>query len=227
MAQTSTSSAITPTMNTNDSRLIAGPAAPPALMPLTTKLPNTSTRIWPAIIATNSRSARLNGRTMNETNSIGTISNLRMNGVPCGTNKEKKWKPCRQKPVISTIEKLMIAITPVMVNWLVTVNGWVLVPTIGEKIANGIRPSRLAKRMNMKMVNTQGRYLRPSGPTLVSSIEVTKPVTPSTATCQRPGTRSRFMPPSMNSQISARTISIHNALLVKTNGLPSRLPASG
>src|SRR4051812_41796999 len=31
----------------------------------------------------------------------------------------------------------------------------------------------------------------------------------------------------MNSQISARTTSIHSALLVKTNGLPSRFPNSG
>ena len=91
----------------------------------------------------------------------------------------------------------MIAMTPVTVNWLVTVNGWA--PTR----ANGIMPIRLANRMNMKTVNTQGTYLRPSGPMLVVSIEVTKPVTPSTATCQRPGTSSRFIPPSMNSQISA------------------------
>src|SRR4051812_8623202 len=182
MAQTSTSSASTPAMNTNESRLIAGPVTPPALMPCTTKLPNTSTRMWPAIIATNSLNARLNGRTMNETNSIGTISSLRMNGVPCGTNSEKNLKPWRQKPVTKTIEKLMIAITPVTVNWLVTVKG--CAPTN----AKGIRPNRLANRMKVKMVKTQGTNLRPSGPTLVDSIEVTNPVIPSTMTCQRPGT---------------------------------------
>ena len=74
-------------------------------------------------------------------------------------NSEKKWKPCRQKPTISTIEKLMIAITPVIVNWLVTVNGWT--PGITP---NGIIPIRLANRMNMKMVNTQGTYLAPLRP---------------------------------------------------------------
>ena len=115
----------------------------------------------------------------------------------------------------------MIAMIPVTVNWLVTVKGWA--PTR----AKGIIPSRLANRMNMKTVNTQGMYLRPSGPILVVTIEVTKPVTPSTATCQRPGTSSRFIPPSMKIQISARTTSIHKALLVKTNGVPSRWPASG
>ena len=130
--------------------------------------------MWPAIIATNSRSARLNGRTMNESNSIRKISGSITMGVPCGMNSEKKWKPCRQKPTIRTIAKLMIAMIPVTVNWLVTVKGWA--PTR----ANGIMPSRLANRMNMKTVNTQGMYLRPSGPMLVVTIELTKPVTPST-----------------------------------------------
>ncbi len=73
----------------------------------------------------------------------------------------------------------------------------------------------------MNTVNTHGTYLRPSGPTLVSSIEVMKPVTPSTAICQRPGTSSRLRPPTMNAQIAASTISIHKALLVNANGLPS------
>ena len=49
------------------------PIAPP-LRPLTMKLPNTSIRMCPAIIATNSRSPRLNGRTMKEMNSIAAIS---------------------------------------------------------------------------------------------------------------------------------------------------------
>ena len=131
-------------------------------------------------------------------------------------NSEKKWKPCRQKPTTSTIEKLMIASTPVIVNWLVTVNGWT--PGITP---NGIMPIRLANRMKMKIVNTQGRYLRPSGPILVSIIELMKPVTPSTATCQRPGTSSRFMPPSMKTRIEPSTIIIHSAELVKAKGLPA------
>ena len=45
----------------------------------------------------------------------------------------------------------MIAITPVTVNWLVTVNGW----TPGTT-PNGIMPIRFANRMNMKTVNTHG-----------------------------------------------------------------------
>ena len=60
------------------------------LPPLTTKLPNTSIRMWPAIIATKSRRPRLKGRTMNEMNSIGAIRGTMYQGVPCGTNKEKK-----------------------------------------------------------------------------------------------------------------------------------------
>ena len=73
--------------------------------------------------------------------------------------------------------------------------------------------------MKMKAVNTHGRYFLPSGPMLTLTMSSTKPIRPSTATCQRPGISSRFMPPNMNSQIVPRTISIHSALLVKTNGL--------
>ena len=71
----------------------------------------------------------------------------------------------------------------------------------------------------MKAVKTQGRYFLPSGPMLAWTMSSTKPIRPSTATCQRPGTSSRFIPPNMNSQIVASTISVHSALLVKTNGL--------
>jgi hypothetical protein len=42
-----------------------------------------------------------------------------------------------------------------------------------------------------------------------------KPVKPSTAACQRPGTSSRFMPPSMNSHSAPSVITIHRAELVK------------
>ena len=94
--------------------------------------------MWPAIIATNSRRPRLNGRTMKEMNSIGAISGIIGSGVPCGTNSEKKCKPWRQKPTISTIEKLSIASTPVMLKWLVVVK----LCTPGM-IPNGIRPSKV------------------------------------------------------------------------------------
>ena len=49
----------------------------------------------------------------------------------------------------------------------------------------------------------------------VSIIEVTKLVMPSTATCQRPGTSSRRMPPTMKTRIDPSTSIIHSALLVK------------
>ena len=75
-------------------------------------------------MAMKGRRPRLNGRTRKLMNSIGAISSLRMNGVSFGTNSEKKCSPCFQKPTPSTIAKLMIDITPVTVNWLVTVNGW-------------------------------------------------------------------------------------------------------
>ena len=100
-------------------------------------------------MATNSRKPRLNGRTMNEMNSIRKISGIIGLGVPCGMNSEKKWKPWRQKPTISTIEKLMIASTPVMLKWLVVVNG-----CRPGMIASGIKPRKLANRMKMKSEKT-------------------------------------------------------------------------
>src|SRR5207302_11449466 len=51
------------------------------------------------------------------------------------------------------------------------------------------------------------------------TISSTKPIRPSTATCQRPGMSSRLIPPNMKNQIVPSTISVHSALLVKTNGL--------
>src|SRR3546814_6115288 len=81
---------------------------------------NTFISTWPAGIATNSRRARLNGRTRNDTSSIAGISHSSHQGVPCGTKSEKKCRPWRQKPTISTIEKLRIARKPVIAKWLVT-----------------------------------------------------------------------------------------------------------
>src|SRR4028119_2061563 len=107
-------------MNRKLSRLTPHPTGPPP-KPLTMKLPNTSIRMWPAIIATKSRSARLNGRTMNEMNSMAAISGTMTAGVPCGMNREKKCRPWRQKPTISTMAKLITASTPVMLKWLVVV----------------------------------------------------------------------------------------------------------
>src|SRR5438067_664648 len=50
---------------------------------------------------------------------------------------------------------------------------------------------------------------------------VTNPVKPSTAICQRPGTSSRFIPPSMNSHRQATTTAIQAALLVKAIEWPA------
>ena len=78
---------------------------------------------------------------------------------------------------------------------------------------------RFANSRKTKEVNTHGKYFLPSGPMLTFTMSSTKAISPSTATCQRPGISSRFIPPNMNSQIVPSTISVHSALLVKTNGL--------
>ena len=89
----------------------------------------------------------------------------------------------------------------------------------GATMPNGMLPIRFANSRKTKAVNTHGRNFLPSGPMLTFTMSSTKAIRPSTATCQRPGISSRFIPPNMNSQIVPRTISVHSALLVKTNGI--------
>src|SRR3546814_2771881 len=60
-------------------------------------------RSCPAVIATNSRRPRLNGRTMNDTNSIGAMNGIMGHGVPCGTKSEKK----RSEEHTSELQSLM------------------------------------------------------------------------------------------------------------------------
>jgi hypothetical protein len=55
-----------------------------------------------------------------------------------------------------------------------------------------------------------------------------KPVTPSTAICQRPGTSSRFIPPHMKTQKAPNTRIMNNEELVKETSYPPNLSgASG
>ena len=137
------------------------------------------------------------------------MSHISHQGVPCGTNRLKKCSLCFQKPTTSTVPKLRIARTAVTVRWLVTVKAW----TPGT-MPKGIMPMKFATRMNMNSEKTSGTYFLPSGPTLVETISLMKPFTPSTAACQRPGTIWRFMPPSMNTQIVAMTKIMNSEELV-------------
>ena len=100
------------------------------------KLPNTSIRMWPAIIATNSRRPRLNGRTMKEMNSIAAISGTMHHGRPMRNEQREEVEPWRQNPTISTIEKLITASTPVIEKWLVVVK---LMQTRNNRRAGGGR----------------------------------------------------------------------------------------
>ena len=67
-------------------------------------------------------------------------------------NRVKNLMPCFQNPTPSTIAKLVIDITPVTVNWLVTVKG-----CAPGMIASGIAPIQFENRMNTNAVNTHGR----------------------------------------------------------------------
>ena len=113
----------------------------------------------------------------------------------------------------------MMASTPVIENWLVTVNG-----CAASNTPKGIMPMKFENRMKVNTVKIQGMYFLPSGPILPIASPEAKPVSISAAACQRPGISSRFIPPHMNNRIAANTISIHNALLVKMKGVPSSAP---
>ena len=123
MPATRISSADTPTISTKLGMPTTPPQSRPALLELITKPASTFSRMCPAIIATNSRRPRLNGRNRNDTSSIGKMMIFITSGVPCGTNRLKNFRPCLKKPTTSTIPKLMMASTPVMVKWLVKVKG--------------------------------------------------------------------------------------------------------
>src|SRR3546814_4687514 len=92
-------------------------AAPPVAPSPTINPARTLRRMWPAVIATKSRSARLNGRIMNEISSTGTMIGSLHAGTPCGTNREKECRPCRAKPTNRTVAKEINARPAVTVKW--------------------------------------------------------------------------------------------------------------
>src|SRR3546814_11554418 len=133
------------------------PIATPAVELWTMKFANTSISTCPAVIATNSRRPRLNGRTMKDTNSIGAMKGIIGQGVPCGTNSEKKCSPWRQKLTTSTIEKGRPASTPVMVKWLVTGSGCTTTS------AQATSPGMLKTTINLKAAKKKGKDMTPYG----------------------------------------------------------------
>ncbi len=73
-------------------------------------------------------------------------------GMPSGTNRRRKPKPWRKKPISVTVIQTIAAKANVTMMWLVTVKEC------------GISPRRLRVRMKMKIVNTQGKNFMPSSP---------------------------------------------------------------
>ena len=112
-------------------------------------------------------------------------------------------------PTTVTMRKTKTAIAPVTMMWLVTVK------------APGSRPSTLQNRTNMNSENTNGKYWRPSLPTLSFSMFETKSYIPSHNDCQRPGTIAcRRVPRSMKAVIAATAMTIQSAELVKETSSP-------
>src|SRR3546814_18389161 len=119
---------------------------------------------------------------MNDTNSIGAINGIIGQGVPCGTNSEKKCSLWSQKPTTRTIAKDSTASTPVMVKWPLTVSG------CRPPSAQGPIPSKLHNHMHMKSEKTYGVHMRPSGPTFVAVLDEQAHAKTLTTTYQAPET---------------------------------------
>ena len=122
------------------------------------------------------------------------------------------------KPTISTMAKLTMASTPVTVSWLVTANGWL--PTKRDRH----HAEEVGEQDEHEQREDIGTNLRPFGPMFVSIMSVTKPVKPSTATCQRPGHDSRFMPPSMKATRATNVSAIHSARIGEGDTVARDLP---
>ena len=108
------------------------------------------------------------------------------------------------------MEKLRTASTPVKLNWLV--------------VAKGVQAGDDRERQKPRQVRHQDesvssedvrRELRPSGPMFTSTMSSMKPVRPSTAICQRPGTGCLFRAQSHEPEDHETANSIQAALVVK------------
>ena len=75
----------------------------------------------------------------------------------------------------------------------------------------------------MNSEKTYGTNFLPSGPMLTLTMSSTKPVKPSTATCQRPGTSSRFMPPHEHRRSAPSATSIHSGAVGEADVVPPEM----
>src|SRR5690606_23809861 len=86
-----------------------------------TKLANTFSRMWPARMLAQRRTAWLSGREKNEITSM-MITNQRMyQGTPDGANTLRNFKPFLAKPATMTVKNTNSASAAVTTIWLVGV----------------------------------------------------------------------------------------------------------
>src|SRR5436190_423740 len=97
----------------------------------------------------NRRTEWLIGRDRNEMISMRMTSGRMRMGTPEGTNSFRKRMPFLAKPTASTVRNTSAASAAVTTMWLVTVK------------KPGIMPSMLQTKMNVKSVNTRGKYFIP------------------------------------------------------------------
>src|SRR5262245_26391085 len=151
----------------------------PAPSSMTTKPPNTLSVMCPASMLANRRTEWLTGRDRNEITSISTTSGRIAMGTPSGTNSLRKRMPFLANPTTSTVKNTRAASAAVTMMWLVTVK------------KPGIMPSMLHVKINIKIVNTNGKYFIPALPVLSRSMSATNSCVTSAIDCMRPGTRER------------------------------------
>src|SRR5215831_7044161 len=184
----------------------------PAPSSMTTKPPNTSRVMCPASMLANRRTEWLTGRDRNEMISISTTSGRITMGTPCGTNSLRKRMPFLANPTTRTVKNTSAASAAVMMMWLVTVK------------KPGIMPSMLHVKINMKMVNTNGKYFMPALPVLSRSMPATNSCVTSAIDCRRPGTSARERIDSMKKAVIRTTdASMNSEELVNETSQPKIL----
>ena len=151
---------------------------------------------------------------MNEMNSIGNSRILPIQWTPGGTNREKKCSPCFQKPTPSTIAKLISDMTPVKVNWLVTVNGCAAADNAEGHVAHEVR-----EQQEDEGGEHPRQVLLAFGADARVDHVVDEADQPFDRDLPAAGDQLALHPADMKNQIVPSTISVHSALLVKTNGL--------
>ncbi len=101
----------------------------------------------------NRRMARVSGRIMKDSSSIGTMIKTMASGMPPGTNSRKKPRPLRRKPMTMTLMKVSSARVAVTASCEVAVKVQFWPATLPTPSTT---PIRFITSTSMKMVRMKG-----------------------------------------------------------------------